>query len=37
MRTALIVTIALLSMAVGTAGCTPDNGDHQVPPRAATR
>ena len=34
MRTVLIFTIALLSMAMATAGCTPDNGDHQVPPRA---
>lgn len=34
MRTVLIFAIALLSMAIVTAGCTPDNGDHQVPPRA---
>jgi hypothetical protein len=34
MRTALILAIALLSMAMAAAGCTPDNGDHQVPPRA---
>ena len=34
MRTVLIFAIALLSMALATAGCTPDNGDHQVPPRA---
>lgn len=34
MRTVLIVAIALLSMALATAGCTPDNGEHEIPPRA---
>jgi hypothetical protein len=34
MRTVLIFATALLSMTMATAGCTPDNGEHQVPPRA---
>ena len=34
MRTVLIHGIALLGLALAASGCRPDNGDHQVPPRA---
>jgi hypothetical protein len=34
MRTVLIYGISLLSLALASTGCRPDDGDNQVPPRA---